>query len=175
MTVNDIPPWAEGWAEHLREAARQLGFVDFLAFMNAHVGEPYGKVLRVLRMHLGYMVPLMQLQKLHMHEAIVVGKGREAAKDSLVRTLRQELPNGWNTGKQCQERRAWARAYWVLPSSDATEAEKMKAVADSVWDELQAMNPPDNWCPATPNDPIIEAAFARGWSGISMKASTSDF
>ena len=39
-----------------------------------------------------------------------LGVGREAAKDSLVRTLREHLPKGWNHGKAARERRARAFA-----------------------------------------------------------------
>lgn len=164
MATSDIdPPWGRGWEEPLRAAARQVGHTDFLGLMNAHVGEPYGRVLRLLRETLGYQVPIMQVYRLHMQEAITAGLGREAAKDSLVRILRQQVGKGWNRGKGSQEKRAWARAYWVLPYTDTKDMERVNALADKVWEELKAMNPPDEWCPATPNDPFIEEAFARGW------------
>jgi hypothetical protein len=164
MAANDVdPPWAGGWEERLRAAARQLGHADFLGLMHAHVGEPYGRVLRVLRETLGDSVPMMQVHRLHMHEAIAAGLSRDAAKDSLVRTLRQHLAKGWNRGSGCQEKRASARAYWVLPYTNALDMERVNQLADKVWEELRVLDPPDDWCPAVPSDPLLEQAFVRGW------------
>jgi hypothetical protein len=164
MATNDIdPPWSGKSQEQIRAAARQLGHADFLSLINAHVGEPYGKVLRLLREKLGYMVPIMQVHRLHMQDAIAVGLEREAAKDSLVRTLREQVGKGWNRGSGSQEKRRRARAYWVLPYADAQDMVRINALADQVWEELKALNPPDDWCPVTPNDPLIEQAFSRGW------------
>lgn len=163
MLETDYPQWAEGWQQRLRNAARELGYPSFLDFLRAHAGEPYGKVLRVMRAHLQEMVPMMQLQKLHMIEAIGRGQGREAAKDSLIRSLREHMPRGWNRGKKARENRASARAEWILPCLGPEDRKHIAPLADKVWQQLKIMNPPEDWCPLSTSDPILTEAFARGW------------
>jgi hypothetical protein len=159
MGSDEIPPWESGWEERLRGVTRELGHPTFLDYLDSHIGDPYGKLLQIFRSRLGDVVPLMQIQALHMLDAAAVGKTREAAKDSLLRTLRQHIPKGWNKGKNVRQNRAFARAEWVLPDySDETTA-----LADRVWDEIATLNPPDDWCPSTLTDPILSGAFDRGW------------
>ena len=35
--------------------------------------------------------------------------------------------------------------------------------ADAVWAALRDLSPPTGWHPIGPDDPIIVAAFAKGW------------
>ncbi len=162
--MEEIEPWPRYDDEPIQRAVCELGYPSLLALMDAHPGQPYGKVLRILRAHLGYLVPMLQLHKMHMLEAIAARGKREAAKDSLVRTLREQVPGGWNKGKKAREKRAWACAYWVLPRTGGkSEWDRIDALAESVWDSLEALNPPNDWCPSSSDDPIVKSVFERGW------------
>lgn len=163
--MDELQPWPPYDDEPIQRAVRELGYPSLLALMDAHAGQPYGKVLRILRAHLGYLVSMLQLHKMHMLEAIATRGKRGAAKDSLVRTLREHVSGGWNKGKKAREKRARACAEWVLPRTGGNKSEwdRIDALAKSVWDSLVAMNPPVDWCPSSPADPIVESAFQSGW------------
>lgn len=162
MKNNDLSPWPPGWEQDIYKGVRQLGYGNLSELLEAYGGEPYGKILRVLRSTLQRSVPMMQLHKLHMLEAITQGKGRAAAKDSLVRSLREHLPRGWNQGRHPKEKRARAFSEWVLPRT-VKNWEDMTKLANNVWDELEKANPPHDWCPSSTDDVFVEHAFARGW------------
>jgi hypothetical protein len=157
------PPWAEGWEDHIRTAARRLGYRSLLELMRAHYAEPYGKVYRLLCSALGFRFPIMQLHKLHMLDAIEDGTVREAAKDSFARAFQEHVPAGWNKGKNAREARARAFSEWNLPFAGAQDWEHVRRCADSVWAQLNLMQPPDDWCPSSPDDPILDEAFTQAW------------
>jgi hypothetical protein len=163
MMPYEHPPWPEGWEDRIRTAVHHLGYQSLLELMQAHSGKPYGQILRLLRSNTESNIPMMQLQKLHMFEASAANGARCAAMDSLVRTLREHIPRGWNKSKDADRKRAWARAYWVLPARTPADRSKFAELANSVWDNLKAIQPPDDWCPSTSDDPIVREAFARGW------------
>jgi hypothetical protein len=152
--------WDAGWEQRFEEAAKKMGYGCFLEFMDAHPGEPYGPILRRLREQAGCLLPLMQLHLLHLRQAHANRETRDIAIDTLIRSLRQYLARGWNNGKKTRERRIDARTDWVLPHDAGRE---MDARADHVWQEIERLSPPDDWCPASPEDPILQEAFRRGW------------
>src|SRR5262245_52960225 len=98
-----------------------------------------------------------------MLDAIQQGKAREAAKESLVRALNEQLPKGWNKGKQVHYKRGRALGEWVLPCEKAEDWQRVTSLADRVWQEIERLNPPDDWCPRSVNDPVLEEAFAHAW------------
>ena len=70
---------------------------------------------------------------------------------------------GWNKGKNAREARARAFSEWNLPFAGAQDWEHVRRCADSVWAQLNLMQPPDDWCPSSPDDPILDEAFTQAW------------
>jgi len=155
--------WSGDWKARVRERVNRLGFDSLPALASAHPGVPFGQLFRLLRetespddTTIGYI----QFQALFFEEAEANGRIREAIADTLVRRLRQHLRSGWNRGQRLRERKAEARAKWELPPS---RIPKFGVVTDKIWDALRDLNPPDDWCPADCNDPIIQEAFRHAW------------
>ena len=51
----------------------------------------------------------------------------------------------------------------MLPGASAAEKVTVAARAQQVWDELEKLQPPDHWRPASVADPILQEAFNRAW------------
>ncbi len=158
MTGNESI-WSEGWQERLLDRVRFLGHASVSDFVESHPGEPYGKLVT----ELGPGFAILQLQRLHMLEAIQGNRRREVAMDSLVRSIRQHLPSGWNVKKDSDRRRAFARAEWVVPVTGPEDFDDMNNTADEVWKQLNLLSPAKTWRPMSSADPLIIAAFNVGW------------
>jgi len=113
---------------------------------------------------LGADVLAGQLIHLQTDEAITKGLLRELAMDSLVRVLNDQNHKGWRIGMHWKRRTLDCAATWLnmcqtdMPVAIFTEAKRR------VWNALEALSPPDGWLPESVNDPIIKAAFDKGWS-----------
>lgn len=83
---------------------------------------------------------------------------RRDARDSLARTIAAEFPDGWNMAAGSAARRARAWTQWQARHADAPE-DRLRAV----WVALKAATPPCGWRPGDGDDPVIRAAFERGW------------
>ncbi len=81
--------------------------------------------------------------------------------DSLVRDLNYYLPDGWPEEPNRHFKLAHACTVWFVRLKMAHE--ELETVADNVESALRELPPPVGWKPASPNDPLIEAAFARCW------------
>ncbi len=154
--------WSGDWKARVRDRAKSLGFPDVLALANAHPGIPFGQLFRYLRQPESRDAPIAyaQFQAVYFEEAEQRGLLRDAIADTLVRRLRQHLRGGWNQGRRVRERKAEVRGGWELPPSRVSE---LGPIADRIWDTVNELNPPDDWCPEDFNDPIIQEAFARVW------------
>lgn len=165
--------WEEGWPTRVTAIVRSLGYPTLTAFFRDHPGEPYGKLARFLSQHSTVPVVAMQLQKLHMLEAIDRKSIRETARDTLMRSLRQHLRGGWNKGKKADLNRALAYAEWVLPRPGGPPEfeemlQKVQVYAANVWNELNSLKPADEWLPRSTDDALIDKAFEKGWPEAPM-------
>jgi hypothetical protein len=86
---------------------------------------------------------------------------REAAMDALPRDLNYYLPDGWRHGARNDFETSRAFAVWATRID--LIAPTLKQRVDDTWAALEILQPPVGWKPTGPTDPIIAAAFAKGW------------
>lgn len=140
---------------------RSLGYDSVLDFFVRNPGIPYGLLLKQIAEpvegtnHLDF--PILPLRELYRREAVQAGRAREFAKDGLIRSLRENLGKGWNTGRNAGQRRARAFSHWSTPSDD------FEHLCDRVWEALVELNPPEDWRPEVRGDEYIEKAFEIAW------------
>ncbi|MCO5172514.1 MAG: hypothetical protein M9894_39960 [Planctomycetes bacterium] len=86
---------------------------------------------------------------------------RELAKDILVRRVRENFPDGWDTEEAGLSRRAAALGDWtaeILVHAGEHTRSSLHAVSDAI---KRSAGP--GWRPEGPDDPLVYAAFEEGW------------
>ena len=161
--------WAPGWQERFRALVQRLGYDDTFAFVMSRPGESFGQMFGHLRRASGPENASLGMQKfveMFYVDANNHGKLREAVMEALVRSMRQYLRHGWNVGKRLRERRIDARVEWQTPSFVSHAGWKYndwKRFRDHIWEQIESMGPPDDWCPMDCKDPLIQESFSRVW------------
>lgn len=149
--------WGGDWQSRLYLRLNSLGFKTLREFLAQFPAEPYLK----LTVRLGKDIAALQLIWLQFQEAQQQGMIREAAKDCLVREIAGQLPRGWGKGVRVDYHTAGVYANWLTELTRLQPDARL--VADAVWRALNDLKPPQGWLPMGPDDPLIVAAFAKGW------------
>jgi hypothetical protein len=149
--------WLGDWRERIRLLVHSHGCNSIEDFLSKYPSEPYTK----LAGRLGEDVAGIQLSWMQFEEAQEQGGVRDASMDCLARCITGHVKRGWLNGRHFEFNAAGAYAFWVGEIKRVRP--DLESSAWDVWRELKALNPPQGWLPSGPNDPIIQAAFARGW------------
>jgi hypothetical protein len=146
--------WAGDWGGRVVAHFRALGYSSVAEFLERNPAEPY----LALADRLGDDMAAFQLERVQFEDAQRSGTVRRAAMDSLARDVNDQLPGGWPDDSTGHFGVARVYATWAtrLEMTDAG----LKALADAVW---AALSPPAGWLPTREDDPLITAAFDRGW------------
>jgi hypothetical protein len=83
--------------------------------------------------------------------------------DGFSREVVENLKRGWGVGRHADFRTAGVYAGWMALLEFRADAPQLRPKGDAVWNSLKEIQPPRGWLPSGPNDPVIQAAFARGW------------
>lgn len=146
--------WEGNWVERIAERVRAKGFASLLDFSEAR---PTATFLE-LADELGEEdVAAVQLEWLLKEEALAKKRFGRFARASLVRSIYEQLPQGWGVGEKVDFRRAGVYADWR-----GTIGPEYNDATDRVFDALEAANPPLGWLPAGADDPIIDKACREG-------------
>jgi hypothetical protein len=149
--------WTGDWQRRVRSRLLSLGCVTMQDFLARFPGESYLKIAE----RLGNDIAAIQVEVTQYDEAKALSQIRDAAKDSLARDLNSHVPDGWRHGAKGDFETSGAYADWVGRVQDAEQS--LRTRADAVWTALEKLHPPVGWKPAGPSDPIIAAAFEKGW------------
>ncbi len=158
MTMNKT--WDGDWKARVRHCISKAGYSDAWAFAEANPSIPFGKLFQLLKNHCfsnGESICYTQFQSIFFEDAISNGKLREAIIDTLLRRIRQHLPNGWNKGKNTRIKKADIISQWELP---LLQFEQYSEIAESVWKILKTIEIPDDWCPVNREDEILQKVFS---------------
>ena len=109
-------------------------------------------------------VATVQIEWVLKDEALERNSFARFARASLVRTIYEQLPQGWGIGEKADFRRAGVYADWR-----GTLGPEYNDATDRVFDALEAANPPRGWLPAGADDPIIDKASWKASSTIPWK------
>jgi hypothetical protein len=158
--------WEGNWAERIGERVRAKGFASLLEFSEAR---PTATFLE-LADELGEEdVAAVQIEWVLKDEALERNSFARFARASLVRTIYEQLPQGWGIGKKADFRRAGVYADWR-----GTLGPEYNDATDRVFDALETANPPRGWLPAGADDPIIDKAFLEGQFDNTLESATKN-
>jgi hypothetical protein len=151
--------WTSDWRSIIRSRVRPHGAETFADFAQRHPQIPYVKLARLL----GAGVVAAQLEMMQFEEAKAGGFLREAAKDALCRTIHRHIKRGWRVGIHSQRATAGAYAEWLTLIEFEASCPDLVSTAKAAWGALEALEPPSGWLPSGAADPLILAAFDKGW------------
>lgn len=151
--------WDGDWRARIRGRVHSVGCETVGDFLKRHPSEPYFKVAR----RLGDDVAAVQLSQIQFEEIADASELRRAAMDGFSREIAEHLKRGWGVGRHVDFNTAGAYTGWIALLQFRAEAPHLVPRGDAVWNELKALNPPQGWLPSGPDDPIIQAAFAKAW------------
>jgi len=158
-------PWQGNWKGRLHSTIAARGYCVLEDFLAQHPGMSYVKLAASLG---AARVAAMQICSEQLQRAAAVGRLREAAKDALVRFLADSIKRGWGRGGRFSYKPACALGDWtvcVLRCSGSPADAGLKGTLKKVGDYLQKCDPPVGWVPESPDDALIERAFAAARSG----------
>ena len=162
-----ITAWSGDWRSRLSERLRSSGFADLRDLLKKYPSDTYQQLARRIGTNpdTGVLdIAPIQIQLVQFEDpAALLSCHRAFARDALVRFLRQHLPRGWNATKRADFQRAGAKVDWINLVSDAQKNADLRERAEEVWECLVGALPSDDWLPQSSDDPLIEAAFNRGW------------
>jgi hypothetical protein len=165
-----VEAWAVDWQARFRAIVQKMGHEDTFAFVMSRKGESFGEMFRAVRSTTcnkdADFLAFAHLEELFYVDAERHGRLREAVMESLVRSLREHLRDGWNHGKRLRERRIDALGKWPIPhfvSHLEWDHHAWKKLQNRLWDELERSDPSDDWCPADFEDPVIQLVVSRIW------------
>jgi hypothetical protein len=156
---NFSSPWADGWKQRIQERVQSFGFASLDDYLREYPGDTYFELADRLGGG-GKDVAPIQIQIMQFEGSVPRGQGRDAAKDSLVRLLRQNLKRGWSAGVHAKFRRASTYAQW-LGLVDGLNDPSLRGYVDAVWSKLESLNPDKNWKPLNVEDFLISKAFSE--------------
>jgi hypothetical protein len=91
------------------------------------------------------------------------GRVQDAAKDSLIRNLVEELPNGWGVGDNAKWKSILALSSWSSELEVTGGFVELSKILNAISDAIRTLPPPIGWLPKSPDDPILDAAFRKYW------------
>lgn len=150
--------WAPNWKERCLDRIRSMGFSSATELLRNMEGVPYSEVAPIV----GQCVPA-QLLMLQFEEALDENSLRWALADSLVREIREGVPNGWSQGTQKlspESAQLVTLSGWSSSLRTLCGRPEIAVNARNVLPFLRA-HAPDRWIPADTNDPIIVAAIDK--------------
>lgn len=157
--------WSGNWSSAVRQRVAQLDFDGPWQLAIAHPLIPFGQLFEMVRQTkltaLGIpQIGLIQFEAAFFEDASSARQLRTAMTDTLIRSFQQHLRKGWNCGKNIRNRHYHTQRDWALPPAPY---EKVKALAEQIWANLEETNPPAEWCPLHWDDPVLTQAFDRAW------------
>ncbi len=153
--------WTSDWKRkvYIRLCAAEADSVT--EWLSRYPGVPYLELADVL----GADVAAIQIEMLHMEEAIQRRDLRSAAIDSLIRDFSEYLPNGWKEQPDGDFDTASVYATWATRITQADS--RLEEITLKVWRHLKQMSPPKGWMPEGLDDRLINAAFDAQWHPVS--------
>jgi len=149
--------WGGDWRAKFAARLHSLDSSSATELLSRHPGKPYTEVAA----ELGDDVAALQLEWAQFEEALRQNNLRFVAMDSLARDLRDMLPNGWKEVAKGDFDTSRVFGSWSTRLTMARSELEPQVIA--VWSALKDSSPPPGWKATGPNDPIILAAFNKGW------------
>lgn len=151
--------WSNDWPSKTLNRVRDKGADNLLDFLSSRPTVPYQRLAK----ELGPDIAAIQLVRLQFAEAGERHSIRSAVMDAAARLCHQHLKHGWGKGMHLEFNTAGVYADLVsfleIRENPNELVEKWKAV----WEALKNAPPPEAWLPSGPADPVLVAAFDKGW------------
>lgn len=151
--------WSNDWPSKTLNRVRQTGAANLSDFLVSRPAVPYVKLAK----ELGPDIAAIQLVRLQLAEAGEHHSIRSAVTDAAARLLHQHLKRGWGKGVHLDFNTSGVFADLVSYLKMRENADELVAKWDAVWHALKNAPPPEGWLPSGPTDPVLVAAFDKGW------------
>ncbi len=158
----------EDWTELLSRALEIRGFASLTAYADHR---PKAS-LSQLATELGGDIPPVILEQQLVTEARVAGAMERCARSLLARSLRAELPDGWQDRGAERDDGADSQRSRLSSVFLALEMALPAAYEDAVARVQRAMiaaDLPSGWLPSGPDDPALIELFASYWIARSAR------
>ncbi len=103
-------------------------------------------------------IAYVQLQTVYFEEAEKTGRLRDVLADIVVRKLREHLRKGWATRKSLSPKRAMMMLHLEVPPPYVAGG---SLSSGRIWEVLEELAPPGEWCPEGADDPLIQKLMDR--------------
>ena len=173
----ELEAWKENWQERFRSLIQRMGYGNTFEFVMSRRMEVFGQMYRAIRQAGGEnesnFLAFAHLKEMFYIDAAQNGYLREAFMEAFVRSFQQFFRLGWNRGKRVRERRISVEMEWPVPTPALVPGlpysfDELHGFQSQIWEELERLNPPDDWCPEDFNDPIVQEAFVHIWPPENM-------
>jgi hypothetical protein len=145
--------WEGNWPDRIRERVAEQGYESPFTFAEA---KPKATFIELAN-ELGEDVAPIQLEGVICDDYDKRGEAERYARGSLVRHLRDEIPDGWGIGANFDFKRSGVYASWSSRLPEGYEED-----ADRVWAELkQTPRLYQGWLPEGPDDEILVEVFKK--------------
>jgi hypothetical protein len=165
-----VEAWASGWQTRFRSIVQRMGYEDVYDFVMSRRRQSFGEMFGAIRKFApaadNDFLAFAHLKAMFYVDAEQREQLRTAFMEALVRSFCQFMRSGWNRGKKIRQRRIDVRAEWPTPYLLAQLDWAHKdwiALKARVLSEIENISPPDDWCPESSEDPVIQEAFRRVW------------
>jgi hypothetical protein len=143
--------------EGAKKALRLAGY-GALEFIKSHPGLSTIELAKELNRGASALGLIMAIYE----EALRAGTLRNAAKELLIRKIRQEFPEGWLSGGTVGA--GVKLGSWDYEIGKYIQDPNTGQYATAIIRHLTIDDPPtDGWKPQAPKDPLIEELFDRYW------------
>jgi hypothetical protein len=137
----------------------ELGFPSIAAYLESMPSATYEDIARSLHTE----IAPIQVIKAQFEEATRTGALRNAAKDSLCRSIIERFPHGWNSGDSYKWTIVKALSGWSSEIIATGGHPELKDILHEIIKCIRDAPPPNGWLPSGTNDPIIAGVFDKCW------------
>ncbi len=154
--MNHLTPWVPDWQAKLYKAVNELGCSTVIEFARNRPSATWSQIAEELERCSGSRFAPVQFDMVFQSELKTIADWNYYIISSLVRLIREAIPNGWASGEDFRFRVATAFASWsaCLPKKYTDPCRK-------VFHALMAKQLHEGWLPLDAEDPIILEALTN--------------
>lgn len=148
--------WTGDWAGRIAEFVRREGHSDIWQYLGARPGVPLTEIADTI----GDDTAAIQIHMIVVKHCLAAHKMGDLVRDLLARSIRGQLPKGWNTGTDFEHSQA-VSSTGILPEPYATLSSELGR-----W-LIRGEAPTRGWLPASGEDETLRRGYQRALEALS--------
>jgi len=150
MAVSSPSVWQADWRSRLYEAAQRLGYSTITQFAKERPEATWSQLAQELENHSSSRFAPVQVYSTQQSEITTPMEMSYYIKSSLVRRIREAIPDGWSGGDDFTFKVVSAFANWT-----ASLPQEYTEQCRNSYRELISKQLEQGWLPHGPDDPVI--------------------